>query len=256
MLISVLQAQMFFLVVTRVLATIIHVPVLGGNSIPNQVRLAFGITLAVVLVPWQSQAAASDPGMTLFPFALAIGREILVGTVAGYAAAITFGTVQMAGETMGLGSGFGSGRVLNPAMGESGSPMDALFFTFAILIFLVMNGHHMFLVGLQKTFEVMPVASTLPVLQPDVIIGMTTGLIVAGIRMALPVMGALLLTDLVLGLLARVAPQVQVFFLGMPLKIGVGLLVLSVALVAFIPLLEDLFKQIAPRMLTLLAGEG
>lgn len=256
MLISIAQAQVFFLVVTRILATIIHVPVLGGNSIPNQVKIALGITLAVVMVPWTSQAPATEAALSLFPFTLAIGREILIGTVAGYSAAVTFGAVQMAGETMGLGSGFGSGRILNPTMGESGSPIDAMFFTFAMLLFLVLNGHHLFLLGLQKTFEIIPVNSTLPVLQPDRIISLTTGLIVAGIRMALPVMGALLLADLVLGLLARVAPQVQVFFLGMPLKIGVGLLVFSVALVTMIPLLEDLFQQIAPRMLMLLAGEG
>jgi len=87
----------------------------------------------------------------------------------------------------------------------------------------------------------------------ETMLKMTGQLIAAGIQMALPVMGALLLTDFTLGLLARVAPQIQVFFLGMPLKVGVSLIALSMAFGLLLPMLHNLYGQIAPRMLLILS---
>jgi flagellar biosynthetic protein FliR len=244
---------MYFLVLTRVLATIIHVPVLGGMAVPSQVRIGLGLLLSAVLIPWQP-LAASAPSMDAFAMGFAIGREVLIGTLAGFAASLTFNVVQMAGETMGLGSGFGASRVLNPTMGESGSSMDQLFVMTAMLLFLVINGHHLFLAALQRTFELLPVNSPLPVFDAGRLLGLTARMITTGIHLALPVMGALLLTDLTLGLLARVAPQVQVFFLGLPLKVGVGMIALALFFTFAIPRLSDLFRQMGPRMLYLLGG--
>jgi flagellar biosynthetic protein FliR len=81
---------------------------------------------------------------------------------------------------------------------------------------------------------------------------LTSDMIVTGLQVSLPVVGALLLTDLTLGLLARVAPQIQVFFLGMPLKIGIGLGALALSLGTVMPVLARLFHNIGPRMLFLL----
>jgi flagellar biosynthetic protein FliR len=82
---------------------------------------------------------------------------------------------------------------------------------------------------------------------------MTAQLIAAGIQMALPVMGALLLADITLGLLSRVAPQVQVFFLGLPLKIGLGMVALSMTFAIAFPVMGDLFRNIGTRMLVLIS---
>lgn len=253
MVISVAQAQSFFLVLTRILAVIIHVPVLGGQAVPAPVRIGLGLLLSAVLVPWQPlppEAAA----LGLFALTAAIGREMLIGTLTGYAATMTFGAVQIAGETMGLGSGFGSGRILNPTLGDSGSPIDQFYLMIALLLFLVVNGHHIFLIALQRTFVLAPVNSALPLLDLERLIRLTAQLIASGVQMALPVLGALLLTDLTLGLLARVAPQVQVFFLGLPLKIGVSLIAFSLSFTVVLPLLSDLFKKIGPQMIALLGG--
>jgi flagellar biosynthetic protein FliR len=253
MTVSVAQAQLYFLVLTRILATIIHVPVLGGMAVPAPVRIGLGLLLSAVLIPWQP-LDASAPSMDAFAMGFAIGREVLVGTLAGFAASLTFNVAQMAGETMGLGSGFGASRILNPTMGESGSPMDQLFVMTAMLLFLVINGHHLFLAAMQRTFELLPVNASLPALDAGRLLELTARMIANSVQMALPVLGALLLTDLTLGLLARVAPQVQVFFLGLPLKVGVAMIALGLVLPFAIPRLGDLFRQMGPRMLYLLGG--
>ncbi|HEX2979346.1 MAG TPA: flagellar biosynthetic protein FliR [Anaerolineaceae bacterium] len=249
--VSIAQAQVFFLVLTRVMALIIHVPVLGGQSIPNQVRIGLGLVLSAIMIPWQILPPEA-PAIDWMPFTVAIGREILIGTLAGFAAILTFSALQIAGEMMSTASGFSASRVLNPAMGESGSAFDQLFIMTAMLLFLVLNGHHIFLSALQQTFVVAPVNTPFPTLDAEYLARLTAQLIVSGIQLSLPVVGALLLTDITLALLARVAPQVQVFFLGLPLKVGVGVIALGLTFSLTFPMVGDLFRGIGPKMLQLI----
>lgn len=82
MLISIAQAQLFFLVLTRVMAIIIHVPNLGGQTIPNPVRIALGLVLAAIIIPWAPLPATAE-SMALLPFASSILKEIIIGTLIG-----------------------------------------------------------------------------------------------------------------------------------------------------------------------------
>lgn len=251
--VSVAQAQFFFLALTRVLALLARLPVLGGQTIPTSVRIGLGILLTTLIFPWQS-IAKDAPALSLFPFTVAILRELIIGLTAGLALDLTFGALQAAGELIGLGSGFAAGRYLNPLMGDSGSVLDQFFVMLAMLIFLIINGHLKVIAALAQTFEVLPLNTSLSSLPLEEILHTSAILILNGIQIALPVYGALLLADLGLGLLARTAPQIQVFFLGLPLKIGAGLLVLGMSLAYTLPGLISLLEQAGPRMLRLLGG--
>jgi flagellar biosynthetic protein FliR len=253
MAVSVPQFQLFFLALTRILAILIHVPVLGGRMVPAPVKIGLGLLLAIVLIPWQLSAVGTE-SLPLLNFAFAILRELIVGTLAGFAAVLTFSALMIAGQLMSQGSGFNAGQILNPAFEESGSSMDQIFLTTAYLLFLVINGHHDFLRSLQQTFVLLPPNSPLPELNVETLLRLSAGLILAGVQLALPVMGSLLLADLTLGLLARVAPQVQVFFLGVPLKVGLGLLVLALSAGYLFPRIIGLFQTMGPRTLELLGG--
>ena len=253
MTISVAQFQIFFLALTRVLAILVQVPVLGGNNIPAQTRIAFGILLTAILVPWQPLPADAAT-IPLLAFAASILRELIIGLLAGFAANLTFGAIQIAGEMMAQAAGFSAARILNPMMGDSSSPFDQMFVMVALMVFLLVDGHHVFIAALKRTFDLIPVNSPLPAFLAKPMIDLTAQLIAAGIQMALPVVGALFLTDLSLGLLARVAPQVQVFFLGLPAKVALGLMALSLTLAILMPNLVDYMRAIGPWMLKLLGS--
>lgn len=248
MTISVAQAQLFFLAFTRIMAILIHVPVLGGQNISSQVRIGLGMILALVLIPWQPlppEAAA----IGTFAYGLAILKEIIIGTLIGFAADLAFGAIQIAGSAMGMGSGFESSRIFNPALGEAGSAFDQIFVMTAAMIFLLIDGHHLFLIALQNTFKILPLNGALPFEGMNAVIKTTSVFIASGIHMALPVMAALVLTDLTLGLLARVAPQVQVYFLGLPVKVVVALIALGMTFSVVFPYLTSMFKSMAENML-------
>lgn len=251
--VSVPQFQLFFLALTRILAIIIHVPMLGGRLVPAPVKIGLGLLLAVVLIPWQPLPAETESLPTL-TFGFAILRELIIGTLAGFASLLTFGALMITGQLLSQASGFNAGQILNPAFEESASSMDQILLTTAYLLFLVINGHHDVLRALQQTFVLLPPNSPLPELSVQPLLRLTAGLVLSGVQLALPVLCSLLLADLTLGLLARVAPQVQVFFLGVPLKVGLGLLVLALSTGYLFPRLVGMFQALGARTLELLGG--
>lgn len=251
MVFSIQQAQFYFLAFTRVMAMIMVVPLLGSQTIPNQVRIGLGLILTAVMVPWQ-QVGASAQELNALGMVAGIFKEFMIGIMAGMASLLTFGAVQIAGELMGISTGFGSGRMFNPTLGESGSAVDQLFIMTGMMIFAVLNGHHSVIQAVHQSFTLIPINSEIPFTSPDKLLAMTSELITTGIQMALPVMVSIFLADLALGLLARVAPQVQVYFLGLPLKIGLGMVVFSLTFSIALPTLQSLFHNIGPRMLELI----
>jgi flagellar biosynthesis protein FliR len=248
MTISVAQAQLFFLAFTRIMAIIIHVPVFGGQNIPSQVRIGLGFALAMVLIPWQP-LLPDAPAIGTLAYGVAIAKEILIGTLIGFSADLVFGAIQMAGSAMGVGSGFESSRIFNPALGEAGSAFDQIFVITATMIFLTIDGHHLVLIAMQNTFDVVPLNGSLPFNGLETVMKVTSMFIATGIHLALPVMTALVLTDLTLGLLARVAPQVQVYFLGLPVKVVMAMIALGMSFAVIFPNLMGLFKSMAENMI-------
>jgi flagellar biosynthetic protein FliR len=252
MIVSIAQTQVFFLVFTRIMAMVIPVPVLGGQTIPAQVRIGLGIILSAILIPWQPLGPEVEE-LGLLAFAAGIFQEIIIGALAGFAATLTFGAIQIAGEMMGIVSGFGAGNILNPSLGSTGSALDQLFVMVGMLFFLVLDGHHYFLMAVQKSFSVIPVNTPVPFTDPTTLLTMTANLITTGVQMALPVIGALLLADISMGLLARVAPQIQIFFLGLPAKVGLGMIAVGLTFGVALPVMRDLFQKMGPRLIELVS---
>lgn len=253
MTISIAQAQLFFLALTRILAVLVHIPVLAGRMVPNLVRIGLGLILALVLLPWEVLPADAD-SIPLLGFALAIAKEVLTGTLAGFGAALTFGAVQIAGEVMSVSSAFGSARILNPAFQNQGTSYSSLLSVLAIMLFLLMNGHHQALVVVRRTFEVFPINSSITTYSMGSLMVTSAQLVTAGVHLALPLVSAVLLVEIAFGLLARVAPQVQVFFLAIPLKAGLALIGLAIGLNVLFPFIIHLYEGLGERMMALLAG--
>ena len=158
------------------------------------------------------------------------------------------GAIQTAGEYVSTGGGFAAGRVMNPAFDSASTALDQLYLILASLIFLTLNGHHLVLLGLAGTFRALPVAGPLPTFSLERLLMLSQSLLTAGLTLALPVLAASLMADLTLGLLARVAPQIQVFFLEGPLKVAIVMVTLIASLGVIVPGLTVLVRDIGPRM--------
>jgi flagellar biosynthetic protein FliR len=239
----------YMLAAVRVLAAIMFNPLLGSARVPMMGRVGLGLFATLVLFPiggpYEAPAAVGP---------LEVGAELMVGLMAGFAITLIFGSIQFAASLIGINSGFSFAQTINPMFDHGGGVIETFFSAFALLVFIEINGHHLFLIGLRQLFDVVPVGEVTHIPgSMDKLMELSAGLISAGVKLALPVMAALILADLAVGMLARVAPQFNLFALEMPVKMMLGLLALSLALPVMVPRLAAMFRTV-PAVMTALAG--
>lgn len=228
----------------RVLALFSTLPVLGQRTVPIRVRV--GLSFLIVVA-----AQASLPAMPAVPldsplaFALIV-QNLLIGVTLGFAVRIVFAAVEFAGELIGLQMGLNYAGFFDPASGAQGTATGRFFGTTVGFLFIVVNAHLLVVAAVVQSFHAFPVGSEpfafLRAMQPQTwgaeIFGM-------GLWIALPLVGMLLFVNLVLGIISRVASQMNVFAIGFPVTLGVGLLGILLTL----PVMQAPFTMALERML-------
>lgn len=246
------------LVFMRVGAILLSAPFFGSRSIPAPLKIGLTALVSLLLVPVVDIRSVVLP-VELIPWVLAVGGEVLLGITIGLMVRLLFSAASMAGEFMGLEVGLSLPSVLNPDLGEQSSVLQTLVELFTLFVFLSTEAHHLLLRGLAHSFRVVPLlgwefggSSVAAMVQ------LSGELWPMALRISAPLVAAQFLVKVALALLARAAPQMNVFMVGFPLQIGVGLLTLAfmLPLVAFV--IEELFGQIGTQivgMLNLLKGQ-
>ncbi len=234
----------YFLALVRVLGAVSLNPLLGSARVPVPARIGLGLFATMVLFP--PGAPDAEPA-EVGP--LEIAGELLVGLLAGFAVTLIFGAVHFAAGVIGVNSGFSFAGTINPMFEHGGGAIESFFSAFALMLFVQTNGHHLFLAGLRDLFELVEVGGVtrLPG-TVETLTQMSAGLFVAGLKMALPVLAALLLADLGVAILAKVAPQLNLFALELPLKMALGVVAVAVALPVIAPRLTALFRAVPAGM--------
>lgn len=218
----------FFVVFLRVTSFYIVAPVFGGAGVPPMIKIGLGLLTSIILI------FTIEPGLfpvvsTLPEILLLIVVEILVGTLLGYAVSLLFAGLQFAGMLMGYQMGFAVANVLDPTSRERVSIIGQFIFVFGILYFLQLDGHHMLIRALVRSYDMAPPMGVgLTGGTVIIIIGMFTQMFVIGLQIALPIIGTLFLIDVGLGIVAKTVPQMNVFIVGLPLKTLVGLTILTI----------------------------
>ncbi|GGD68257.1 flagellar biosynthetic protein FliR [Paenibacillus nasutitermitis] len=190
-------------------------------------------------------------------YILAIIREILVGVLLGFTAYLFFAAIQTAGGFMDLQIGFGMANVIDPMTGASSPLLANLKFMVATLIFLSVNGHHFFITALLDSYQWVPLSNSLfsHIYKGNIstfLVHTFAETFMLALQMSAPIIVAMFLTDVGLGFLARTAPQYNIFVIGIPIKIIVGLLMLVVLLPGMLAIFEHLFTQLFAAMQELL----
>ena len=228
----------------RALALFTTLPVLGQRIVPVRVRIALAFFIAVA-----AQATLpSMPAVALDSMAalLITAQQVLIGLAIGFAVRIVFAAVEMAGEVIGLQMGLNFAAFFDPATASQTNGAGRFFGAMVGLLFVVVDGHLAVIAALVQSFNAFPVSTDvlgwLRVLQPQ-----TWGAEVfqLGLWIALPIVGMLLLVNIVLGVISRVAPQINVFAVGFPITLAVGLIGLLVTL----PMMQSPFTMALERML-------
>lgn len=226
----------------RILALMSVAPVFGNRGVPRRTRLLIGLALTIVIAPLAGPAPDVSPSS--FEGLMVLMQQIVIGTAMGLAMRIAFAAIDTAGELIGLQMGLGFATFFDPQHGNNAPVVAQLMGLLAVLFFLALNGHLLMISTLAHSFEVMPVGATLfgPRAAHNVV---TYGgeMFVSGLTLALPVVAALLITNLALGVLTRTAPQLNIFAVGFPITLLLGFFMLALVLPHLTAPLEKLMMQ-------------
>jgi len=236
----------FVLVLARLSGLIATAPVLGHVLVPVRVKAGLAAVLAAVMTPLVPPAAvpASLPAL-----AGLVAVEAVIGVVVGLVAQFVLAGVQLGGQLAGIQMGFGIVNLIDPQTHAQVTVIAEWEQLLALLVFLVLDVHHLLLRALLGSFTAAP-PGTAAFTGADLraVAAMASDLFVVGVRVAAPVMIALLLTNGGLGVLARTVPQLNVFVVGFPLNVGVGLIVLGTSLPFTFRLLAARFGALEPAL--------
>ena len=259
---TVQQFTLYALMLVRVGMLFSVAPILGNARIPVQVKAAITlvITLLLYLAYEGGEGAHAAPG-NVFELLGAVLGEAFAGLIIGYTAFLLFSGVEMAGEIVDIQVGFGLVNVIDPAGGSQVSILGQFYYIVAMMFFLAVDGHHALLKAMGDSFKLMPPGSVVWFKQPGhagpLLANFFTRLFGIALQVAAPSIAVLFLTNLSMGLLARTLPQMNVFIVGMPMNIVVGLLVTLLSLRLLSVVLTSVTSQVgssAFRMLSALSG--
>jgi len=222
------------------------IPAFGGQNIPAQMRLGVGFGLAVIALPGLPVLSPSlyTPSVLL----MMLIREIGVGLTLGFVTGLIFRAAEMAGRLIDTTRGANMSEVIAPATGARSSPMGVLFLLLSVMVFFSIGGVTHIARALARSYDVVPVAVGTSALRLSeasslaFVLWAVAGLLEAALGLAAPVIVAGLVADVVLGSIARLVPQVPVYFLGLPLKALAGVGLVLVSLGVLLGALEALFK--------------
>jgi len=246
------EFQTFLICFSRVAGFISAIPVLMSNQTPAQIKVGLIFLCTLVLFPIM-EPTVQPVTFGSITFMLLMVSEILLGGMVGLIARMIFTAVEYGGTVIGYQMGFAAANIFDPQNERQLALISQFQNVFAILIFLAIDGHHIFLQVAAESYTLLPPGvfnisgEAIPYL-----LSLSSRIFSLGIQFSAPILVVLLLSGLILGLLARVFPQLNVFLLSFPLNIGISFTVIGLTLPIVTILIRREFDDLGNRFMTVL----
>lgn len=228
-----LQFQLFTLIFARIFATLSFAPVLGSQTVNYFHRVAITVLIALIVVPVAPRPDTLIDQLQQNYFLLIL-EQIFIGFLIGFSLTLLFAAFQLAGEFFSVQMGFGISEVFDPMSQISLPLMGTLKNLLALYVFFISDSHIWLIKAVIYSYETLPTFQNNFLIQGGLHAGILkflsllgSGMFLIALKLALPVMGTLLLVSIVLGMLSKAAPQMNILMLGFPMKIFIGLLILG-----------------------------
>jgi flagellar biosynthetic protein FliR len=233
--------DIFLLVFVRMTGLFVIAPIFGRRNIPAYFKIGFSFFTALILVNTTViQTVKYDDN--LLGYAFLVMKEFLIGLSMGYVAYLTYNAIYIAGEIIDKQIGFGVVNVLDPISNIQVPVTSNVYFIVSMLLFLTMNGHHMLIKALFDSFTSLPPGQAVFRAEiSDSVLGIFGTVLATGVRIAAPIIATVLILDVALGTISKMVPQMNIFVIGMPLKIIIGLIIIVITIPMFISIMQDIF---------------
>ncbi|WKA53901.1 flagellar biosynthetic protein FliR [Planococcus shixiaomingii] len=245
------------LIFVRFTSFFIMAPIFSIKGVPNQFKI--GLSVFIAFIAFTSISTEQPISLDSF-YILLIIKELAIGLALGFTAALVLYTIQIAGAFIDFQMGFSIASVMDPQTGSQVPIIGHFKYMLATLFLLSINGHHLMLDGVMHSIQVFPVDSIAFAVSIESVTEFITNLFIEmfliALQIALPIVGALFMVDIALGVLAKSVPQLNIFAVGFPVKILVGFILLLVYMPIFFYLLHILFEKIIVSMAELISLLG
>lgn len=232
----------FFFPLTRVLALLASAPPFNNPALTVRIRLVFGLVMTIAIAPVLPRVPSVDPGSAAG--LLIVAQELVIGAAMGFTMRLVFGAVDMAGSLISLEMGIGFATAYDPQTAGQTVVISEFMGLLALLVFLAINGHLMVIATLTHSFSVIPVGTPALVAGTWSNVAQSGALVFSvGLLLALPIIIALLISNLALAVLSRAAPQLNLIAIGFPLTIALGFGALIVGLSYLAAPLQQWFEH-------------
>ena len=241
---AVLKVLGFAVVLTRVSVFLMTVPVFSSTTIPVRIRVSVVLMISFFLSV-SMPTVVHLPELSTFKTVLLIVNEAIYGFALGLIAMLIFSVVKISGRIVEREMGLAMAETLDPLSGETAESFSVLIEMLFVLLFLAANGHHLLLLIISKSYTVFP-AGRIPDI-PFLVEGLVKAgstMLLAGLRLAAPMLTAFLLLLVVLGVFARIMPEMDILFISMPLRVGLGLLMAGL----FFPFINQFVSEFSDWM--------
>lgn len=242
------QFETFLLIFLRVSSMLFVYPVFSSSQFPMQARLGFGALISFLIY-----RTIPIPHLTGGAYELIVGgsAQVLIGVVVGFVAQQVFNGISFAGELIDLQIGFAIANVINPTTQQNVTIIGELQLALATLMFLATNSHYLFIQGIAGSFHLigLPYVNLDPSVMGNIVLFFSQSFLIV-FRIAAPVVVALFLTNVALAFMARVAPQMNVLVIGLPIQVSVGLVMMAISLPLLATVGPEIFQEV-PRQIDL-----
>lgn len=245
--INVQSIPVFLLILVRVTAFFLALPLFSYKTIPSHFKIGFSFFLAFIMFYTVEAPVIPIDGT----YILLLAKEAMVGLFIGLLAYIILAAIQIAGGLIDFQMGFAIANVIDPQTGAQSPLTGQYFYIIALLFLLSVNGHHMLIDGIFYSYDLIPIDTFVPFQNQSIayfIIETFNQMFVIAFQMAIPIVGCLFLVDIALGIIARTVPQLNVFVVGLPLKILVSFLAILFFLSLYMVLVKSLFETMFDAM--------
>ncbi len=224
------QFQSFLFCLSRVGALITAIPVFNGQQTPIQVKVGLAVLVSLLLFPLMGPYTPTAP-LNLFEFTIIAANEVILGMMLGLVAQLIFTAVSFGGTIIGYQMGFAAANIFDPQTSQQLSLMSQFQNVLAILIFLALDVHHIFFKVILDSYIMLPPGyMNFSGGVVELLMALGSKMFLLGIKFSAPILAILLISSLVLGIMARVFPQLNVFLLSFPLNIGISFFVIGLTL--------------------------
>ncbi len=256
--INVADIGHFFLILTRVATMIFFFPVLSNQAVPRTLKAAFSLIVALLFFNVVPELAGTPLfSRALLEISIALLREMVIGLLVSLLASLVFAAVQTAGQMIGFQMSFAVANVVDPVTSLQVPLIAQFYYMLAMLLFLAFGAHRWVFKALAESFNLIPLAGFTPGENLfELMLTYSSAIFSTAVKIAAPLMAALLLSDVSLGVVARTAPQMNIFIVGMPLKILLGMLLMGYSFPYLATMLGGLYRLLFNDIMFLLRASG